>query len=258
MFNSAEGLLDASRELSAHPRSAEMLRRHAKEEISKILILIDLVRCPIRLRSTKVKAMIKWFYDHLARLIYLEAQSWKPVDVKQLQEYADNSRRSHYLEGSVGEYIMPNWELYMRESDLYADIECDHDGNLFWNDPQSKYTNCESDFCYFNLQSWEVCSALKDFGAFSREGLDIISKVWSEVCFSEKENYEDAKELTFKMATLLQEVRLISDHANQSQLSDLYHKWQLPMYCIDFSRIEVPLDDLRDAQERSLMLEMGY
>ncbi|MER9185932.1 hypothetical protein [Mesorhizobium australicum] len=49
-----------------------------------------------------------WFYDHLARLLYIEAQDWRPTDLNELRTYVDQQRRSHYLEGHVGEYILPN------------------------------------------------------------------------------------------------------------------------------------------------------
>lgn len=152
-MQSAGSLLEASKELTSHPRSAAMLRRHALEEVAKILILIDLVRCPISQRPSRVGRMTKWFYDHLARLIYVEAQSWKPTHARQLQEYIDGHRRTHYLEGAVGEYIMPNFEVYRRESDMYADIEGEEDGTLHWSDPQSTYRDSDvNDFSQEGIQ----------------------------------------------------------------------------------------------------------
>ena len=81
--------------------------------------------------------MVKWFYDHLARLIYVDAQTWRPVDMNQLQEYVDSHRRSHSLEGYADEYIVPNWTIFSRESELYADIVAYEDGEPTWNEPLS-------------------------------------------------------------------------------------------------------------------------
>jgi hypothetical protein len=135
LMKSARDLLAASKALVEHHRAATILEGHAMEEIAKILILMDVVRCPPKLRPSRIGPMMGWFYDHLARLIYIDAQGWKPVNVKQLQEYVDSNRRSHYLEGAVGEYIMPNWTTYSRESLLYADILTQEDGEPIWNEP---------------------------------------------------------------------------------------------------------------------------
>lgn len=134
LMKSAGELLAASKTLGEHHRAADILHGHAMEEVAKILILIDIVRCPPKLRPSRIGPMITWFYDHLARLIYIDAQSWKPVSANQLQEYVDHHRKSHYLEGAFGEYIMPNWTTFSRESMLYADIITDEDGEPMWNE----------------------------------------------------------------------------------------------------------------------------
>ncbi len=102
LMNSARELLEASRLLNGKDRAANILEGLAIEEIAKILILIDIVRCPSKIRSSRIGPMMSWFYDHLARLIYFEAQTWKPVNGKQLQEYVNGHRESHYLEGEYG------------------------------------------------------------------------------------------------------------------------------------------------------------
>lgn len=261
LMQSASSLLEASNQLTAHPRSAAILRRHADEEVAKVLILIDLVRCPAPQRASRVGKMTKWFYSHLARLIYVESQYWKPTNVKELQSYINTTRHTHYLEGGVGEYIMPNWEIYCRESDLYADIEADEYGILFWNDPQSRFR--ERDFKILPNDShdplaWRVCKALQNLGVFTRQGLDLASKAWSSVNFQEIEHHEDAKCLTHKMVCALEEARLISDDADDSQLGTLYHQWQLPMYHMDFSPIEITLKELQEERDNNLWHEMGY
>lgn len=262
LMNSAGSLFDASNELKNHPRSASMLRRHASEEVAKILILIDLVRCPASQRSSRVGRMTKWFYDHLARLIYVEAQSWKPMHAQQLQEYIDSNRRTHYLEGSIGEYIMPNWEVYRRESDMYADIVGEEDGTFHWSDPQSTYHDpAFNDLIlggHLEPRSWQICKALQKFGVFTRQGLNLTAKAWNAVDFRQDENHEDAKQLTYKMANALEKAGLITEDATEDQLGTLYHEWQLPMYRMDFSAIEVSLEELQDERDRNLWSEIGY
>ncbi len=81
LLKSADNLLEASKVLGQYDRAATILRGHGSEELAKVLILMDIVHCPPKLRGQRVGPMMGWFYDHLARLIYLDAQSWKPTDM---------------------------------------------------------------------------------------------------------------------------------------------------------------------------------
>lgn len=144
ILRSAQGFWQSSEQLrQSHRREAKVLEGFAKEEAAKILILIDAVRCPPKLIASKLNRIVGWFYDHLARLIYAEAVSWKPMHLAQLREYVDLQRRGHFLEGHAGEYILPNWTIYQRESRLYVDIEAYQDEELNWSAPRHPYTGLE-------------------------------------------------------------------------------------------------------------------
>jgi hypothetical protein len=216
---------------------------------------MDIVRCPPKVRGGLVGQMFDWFYGHLPRLLYAEAQSWKPTTVQQLQEYLDNSRRSHDIEGFAGEFIMPNSTLFDRESRLYADIVTYEDGEPIWSEP-SVWTPVT--FGDRRTSIWHVVKTLGDMGAFSRRGLDIVSKVWSAVDFvGEVECWSVRRELTEQMLEQLYAAGLISQNAEEGQVCDLYNEWQVPMYRLDFKPIEVPLEDLRAWQEAALWNEIG-
>ena len=133
ILDSAQSFWKAAQQLRDHGREARVLEGFAEEEAAKILILMDVVRCPPKLVASKLGSLIGWFYDHLARLIYAEAVSWKPMNLAQLRDYVDQYRRGHYIEGYAGEYIVPNWAVYERESGLYADVEAYQDGSLGWS-----------------------------------------------------------------------------------------------------------------------------
>ncbi|MEJ6785613.1 hypothetical protein [Aminobacter sp. Piv2-1] len=65
----------------------------AEEEAAKALILMDIVRCPPALLAERMRPMLGWFYNHLARLIYAKAADCKPVDTTMLQETATQLAR---------------------------------------------------------------------------------------------------------------------------------------------------------------------
>jgi hypothetical protein len=46
ILGSAQGLWAASQLLRTMPREADVLRNHAEEEAAKVLIVMDMVRCP--------------------------------------------------------------------------------------------------------------------------------------------------------------------------------------------------------------------
>jgi hypothetical protein len=135
ILKSARGFWDASCSLKGSPREAEVLRGFANEEAAKILILMDAVRCPVKLIAARIGDIVRWFYDHLARLIYAESISWRPMHVTELREYVKHHRKAHYMEGFAGEYILPNSKVYRRESQLYVDVETFEDGEPHWSEP---------------------------------------------------------------------------------------------------------------------------
>lgn len=241
LLGSASDLLRASADLDRHPRAVEILRGHASEECSKILILMDIVRCPPGRAAARIGPMIGWFYNHLARLIYVEAQAWKPTDVAMLQQYVDSSRRSHTLEGYEGEYIMPNWTLFARESLLYADIMIDEEGEPGWNIPEAAPTI----FDEREPPVFQLCEALAAFGFFSRQGLDVVAGVWGQTEFVGDRDCWSKRAITHETILRLSAQGLITELADEHQQRLLHELWQVPMYNIDFSPIKVPLYQLQ-------------
>ncbi|SRR6266851_541855 len=248
IFRSAQSLIKASQTLTDFSREAEILERHAEEECAKILILIDIVRCPPKFVASRIGSMMKWFYDHLARSIYAEAQSWKPVSMTQLQEYVDDERQSHYLEGEYGEYIMPNWTLFWRESSLYADVSGNEEGELTWNSPIYDLPR----FGAFDPASYRIADALDAFGVFTLAGLKIVNEVWGKVNFQGDQHWGISRALCDEMVERLYSAGLIVDRAAEGHVRTLVNGWQMPMYHVDFSRISVSLDELRERRDRNL------
>jgi hypothetical protein len=233
-----------------------VLEGFANEEAAKILILMDAARCPPKLVSSKLSRIVGWFYDHLARLIYAEAVSWKPMHLAQLRDYVDHHRRGHYLEGQAGEYIMPNWTIYQRESRLYVDIEAYQDEALSWNAPGDPYTG------YPILDSFvppalRVAAAMEQVGMFTVKGLQAVSDIWGSLEYTDKEDHHDGTKLTERLLHRLHAEGLMFDTARDEDVSTLYRTWQIPMYNLDFSLVPVSLEELEAAQEREYWSMVG-
>ena len=131
ILSSAEGYWKAARRFN-YTREGKVMQNHAAEEAAKVLILMDAVRCPRKLVASRMGTIVRSFYDHLARIIYAEAVHWKVMNVAQLREYVDSERASHSVDGDVGQFIFPNWNLFGREGLLYADIMCGDNEEPGW------------------------------------------------------------------------------------------------------------------------------
>jgi len=257
ILQSAQGFWESSQQLrEAHGREAKVLEGFAKEEAAKILILMDAVRCPPKLIASKLNRIVGWFYDHLARLIYAEAVSWKPMHLAQLREYVDRQRRGHSLEGDAGEYILPNWTIYQRESRLYVDVEAYQDGELNWNVPHHSYTGFAL-LDAFVPPALQVAAAMQQVGMFTVKGLQAVSDIWGSLEYKDREDHHDGEKLNGRLLQRLHTEGLVLDTAEEKHLAMLYRTWQIPMYNLDFSLIPVTLEELEAAQEHEYWSIVG-
>ena len=247
IFESANSLIRASRALIDYPREAEILEGHAEEECAKLLILIDLARCPIKRVAARTGPMMHWFYDHLARLIYANAQRWHATNACELQEYIDQERKSHYLEGEYGEFIMPNWSLFQRETALYADVAADEGGTVQWVSPERSIPGLVP----LAPIAFQIADALSAFGVLTAPGVKIVHDVWGTTQMTADTPWDITRDRYLPLVERLDAAGLITERATHEHANLLCNKWQMPMYEMEFSQIDVPLENLiseRDAQ----------
>ncbi|WP_244608682.1 hypothetical protein [Bradyrhizobium algeriense] len=250
---SAKGFWSASLELNAMPREAEVLEGFAKEEAAKILILLDVVRCPEKRVAGKLSMLIGRFYGHLERLIYAQLAEWWSEDIARLRKAVEPLRTTHDLEGSMGELIVPNSTLYRRESKLYADVEAYEDGTPLWNAPAGH----QNPFGRRMPAVVAVIETMAACGMFTLTGLQASSQVWGELEFKERETLWDAERLTRELLERLIAEGLPQESATQDHVDTLYRHWPLPMYNVDLSPVPVTLDALKAEQDRLYWAEVG-
>ena len=252
---SAQGFWRAASQLDEQVREAVVLERHAEEEAAKVLILMDMVRCPRRLVSSRMGSMVRCFYSHLARLIYAEAVGWRPTDVAELRKYVDMDRKSHHVDGAVGEYIMPNSTIFNREGMLYADIAAYEEEEPRWSDPMDLLHPLS--FMGRPPTVLRLAESMSTLGMFNRRGVQITAEVWGKVEFEKAESFREANVLTRTLLKALIDEGLPAEEAEQEDAQLLYETWPLPMYNFDFGMIQVPLEELQDEQDRILWGEIG-
>ncbi|TCQ71932.1 hypothetical protein EDF68_1233 [Ochrobactrum sp. BH3] len=252
LLESACGLYAASQKIADMPRESSVLKGHAEEEAAKILILMDIVRCPKKLVAGRIGTLMSWDYDHLSRLLYAEACQWHPVDLKELRKIIDNNRATHYLEGGMGEYILPNHLIYQRETRLYADIEGLDDGTLQWVAPNASIRLFDA-----KPNALVVAEALSAIGAFSIKGINAISAVWNEVDFQDDTSHHESERLILASLEQLIKKKLATDAANEDHVRHLRGRWQMPLYALDMKAKAVEREALEEEQEHMLWAEMG-
>jgi hypothetical protein len=173
------------------------------------------------------------------------------MHVSQLREYVDQDRKAHYLEGYVGEYILPNWNVAAREMLLYADIEAYEDEVPHWNKP----TSHTSGLPRFTPMVLEIVEALSAVGVFSRKGLDATAEIWGQLDFKDTQTHADARRLMKQLWERLVTEKLPSEATTQQDVNVLYEYWHMPMYNLDFKLIDVPLAELQEEREAIMWTE---
>lgn len=252
---SAHSFWDAALRLELGSRERNVLEGFAEEEATKILILIDMVRCPAKVVATRAGAIMKTFYDHLGRMIYAEAQHWSASDIAELRGYVDEERKGHYLEGYVGEYIVPNAMRYRREARMYADIEVYENEEPQWSAPRGD--GGTKGLFGGPPPFLALIDAMELLGMFSRPGVQIIHDVWDAVEFGDDAHVDDSDRLKRTMLERLLQAKLIPEEAEDEHVRQIYRSWQMPMYALEFSEVAVPLEELEAQREAALWNEYG-
>lgn len=245
ILESARSLMAATNTLKDFKREADILEGQAIEECAKMLILVDIVRCPPKVVSSRVATMIRWFYDHLARRIYAKAQSWNPTTLAELQEYIDGERRSHFVDGDNFEYIMPNSELFWREGALYADVISDGDGAPKWHSPLKAMGRIGT----WDPPVFSLVNSLDLAGVFTPKGLEIVRDTWGPIEFKSDVHWDAVNAPCEAMLKAVFDSRLVSDRISKGNLNLIRSNWQMPMYHLDFAKLAIPTDDLRRQQD---------
>jgi len=253
LLASAQGFQDAAARLHDRPREEDVMVSFADEEAAKILILMDIVRCPSSQVDQHIGKLMRWFYDHLARLIYAKAASWKPMSVSQLQRYVETECEEHTLEGFAGECIMPGGPVHERESALYADIQSYDDGTLAWHEPRTR----PSLFGQKESDALRLAISMQRLGMLSLDGLRIVASVWNGTRFSEEQTPHMSETLTQTTLERVEAAGLIPDSVEDEDVVTLYKRWQLPMYELQVTPTIQTMEELRETQVRMLNNEIG-
>lgn len=159
-------------------RAAGIARALAAEESAKVLILVDVVRCPPDEQANRARTL-RGFYRHLEKRIYTEACWWRSADFAEVKRAIDRERLPYYLDGPIGfDWILPNSARSTRELQMYVDYARDitsEVGARFWVSPLDHE---HREYERHTPTSLVVARALHRIGMTTPEGLSIVAGIW--------------------------------------------------------------------------------
>ena len=209
-------------------RASEIIRGFAEEEAAKVLILIDLVRCP-QIPQRRVETL-KRFYGHVAKRIYAMTCSYpKIASFGELCELVEMECRPYYLDGpNWVDWIFPNSISAEREQTIYVDYVqdiTDEPGDYHWRAPTVPPLD---PWPYETPDCVRLSRALLEAGANMPDGLAEIANIWRGF---EPGPETDRGELRDLIAyTLDRLAKRVRSAADESVSSFIVSSWSFPLW----------------------------
>ncbi len=233
-------LLDAK-----HAQGANIFTLLAGEEAAKFLILVDAVRCPKQLQEIRTR-QLGYFNNHLAKGIYAELASARPVDLAELERYANELRKTLYLDGpNDTDWIFRNQVWAEREEAIYVDYVETDDGHQ-WLAPRDDEMLVSF---YMSPQALQISQALFKTGMTTPRGLATMAKIWRRLEVNPKLCWDEVKARNKETLEQLERDGLLDPNC-----SDVYwnvvQEWPMPLYRLDLRRAEVDRRELEGIRDR--------
>lgn len=253
VIKNAESLAASSLRLNAigEHRSAAILHAIATEESAKVLILIDLIRCP-RCNQEGKRRTVRAFARHLAKEIYAASCDWRMSSFAAFTEAVNFMRCRFYLAGPNDvDWIVPNHG--QREGMIYVDYVQDvtvEDGDRHWMSPPHDgfYSGSIGE-----PRSLLVARALDQVGITTRDGLALVAELWRSF---EPNSHTGSHELFELIQQTLIGVTTNPEHrkVDPDDARMIHEYWPFPMWSLDLKRVQEPsIAKLR--RERGAVIE---
>lgn len=163
---------------------ATLLGSFADEEAAKVLILIDVVRCPQSDAKARARTLKRWS-NHLWKGIYARACDWRVASLSDLESYINQEMQPFYLDGPLGvDWILPNEITSERERQIYVDLvedisESGQDNReAYWVTPEDFTSSMIS---YRTSACVELALSLHAHGISTESGLQHVAAIWQPI-----------------------------------------------------------------------------
>ncbi len=231
---------------SEHYRIAKILSSLAEEEAAKVLVLVDVVRCPPNQSEAKGRTL-KYFDNHFVKRIYAKLCSYHFTGFADTIEAIEHESQEFYLDGPNNvDWIFPNSVSMEREGQMYVDYVKDattEGGSCSWNTPLSLSHADVYLGTHIRPESIEVSRALYQIGATTPEGLAVVADVWRKFEPTPETRTEELTGIKNHMLERLPDKGLLA-HEDPRVMQDLYC-WPFPLWSLQIGISGVNLDELR-------------
>lgn len=240
--------------------SASVLRHFATEEAAKVLILLDVVRCPLTEQQARERVLGRWT-NHLWKGIYAAACAWSPVDFDEVRRHVEHEFEWYYLDGPFEvDWIFPNQIVTARERLVYVDYVRDltqdpQKADEWWTSPDTTFSRHPTNPCVLTVQ------ALCKMGVGTVGGLSIIAELWRRVVPELDLHRTDVGGYIQMTANRLYDVGIVSqDWMNESRRHDVLN-WPFPLWSLEpkpaqrKARLESLREERRDKIKRIAEME---
>lgn len=211
--------------------SAAVLGHFATEEAAKILILLDVVRCPPTEQEARKQTLGRWT-SHLWKGIYAEACAWSPADFNEVRQHVERDLEWYHLDGLYGiDWIFPNQIATSRERLIYVDYVRDlthepQDAIKWWTSPNIDRLAHLASPCVRTVQ------ALCNSGVTTVHGLGAIAQIWRQVTPKPDFDWGDLRTCILVTIERLGEKGLdTGSWANGSRPLDVFN-WPFPLWSL--------------------------
>ena len=228
LHESAQYLADAG-----DHTSTAILETFAVEEAAKVLILLDLVRCPRSKGPERQRVLGRW-HSHLWKGLYSEMcyLGMTHHHFSDVEEFIERESALFYLDGPIGvDWIFPNEILNRREGSMYVDYVRDvtqgKDELQWWSTPTA-YEQKSSDSPCLHL-----VSALVQLGVTTVQGLEIVADVWRTFDPEPHTSMRERFSFTNKMLLEMQARGVTEVKKSDTSLVNHLSRWPFPLWSLD-------------------------
>ena len=216
-------------------RGATIVRALAKEESAKVLILVDLIRCPRNDQDAKGRTVAA-FRDHLAKEIYGNSCRWRPVDFAEVTGIVNRERQPYYLDGPNDvDWIFPNDAQGRRENRMYVDYVQDitvENGEHDWVSPLPDLGREHKDATPSSLV---VARALHCVGMTTPEGLAVVADLWRGFEPQPQTTRQELFERNWDSLVQVSEAQQ-NREVDPEDARSVCHHWPFPLWPLDLKQ----------------------
>lgn len=229
-------------------RGAEILRLAAEEEASKVLILLDAIRCPRRLLQAEFSRHLQSFNDHLAKGIYAQYCHLNFPTFRDVRQWIDLERKEYYLDGPNDiDWIFYNDILRRREETIYVDF-VESEGQHHWHDPNRLDRMVEPFHMTPHNPVNILVKALNTSGFLEPAALEVIAQTWRPITIDDEFAWHEVRKLNRDTLQAIRQKDLLKTDDDQV-LNSIANKWLYPLYPLDLRKEGVDKGELKQLKE---------